>query len=99
MSGDGNNLVYNFDGIDTMAATISSFVAQMNSDLADVDQKFQHLISEGWHGKASESFYACSRKWHTGAEQMAATLQKLSSAVGTAGVNMAQADAQAAARF
>jgi WXG100 family type VII secretion target len=99
MSGDGDNLVYNFGGIDTMAGSIASFVAQMNADLAEVDQKFQHLVGEGWHGKAAESFYACSQKWHQGADQMAQTLQKLSSAVGTAGANMAQADQQAAARF
>jgi WXG100 family type VII secretion target len=99
MSGSGDNLVYNFAGIDTMSATIAAFVSNMNADLAEVDAKFQHLLAEGWHGKAAESFYACSRKWHAGAEQMAQTLQKLSSAVGTAGANMAQADAQAAARF
>jgi WXG100 family type VII secretion target len=99
MSGSGDNLVYNFAGIDTMAASIATFVSNMNSDLAEVDAKFQHLVAEGWHGKAAEAFYACSRQWHSGADQMAQTLQKLSSAVGTAGANMAQADAQAAARF
>jgi WXG100 family type VII secretion target len=99
MSGSGDNLVYNFGGIDTMAATIASFVAQMNADLAEVDSKFQNLVADGWHGKAAESFYACSQKWHGGADQMAQTLQKLSSAVGTAGANMSAADAQAAARF
>jgi WXG100 family type VII secretion target len=97
MSGD--NLVYNFAGIDTMSASIAGFVSAMNADLAEVDSKFQNLLAEGWQGKAAESFFACSRKWHSGAEQMAQTLQRLSSAVGTAGANMAQADAQAAARF
>jgi WXG100 family type VII secretion target len=99
MSGNGDNLVYNFGGIDTIAATINSFVNQMNADLGEVDSKFQHLVAEGWSGTASQAFHACSQKWHSGADQMAQTLQKLSSAVGTAGANMSAADKQAAARF
>jgi len=96
---DPDHLVYQFGGIDTMAGQIASFVTQMNSDLAEVDQRFRTLLAEGWTGKAADSFSACSAKWNQGAAQMAQTLQQLSTKVGNAGANMAAADAQAAGRF
>jgi WXG100 family type VII secretion target len=99
MSGSSDDLVYNFGGIDSMSASIAAFVSNMDSDLAEVDAKFNNLLAEGWTGSAADAFHQCSNKWHQGAQQMAATLQKLSSAVGTAGANMQQADQQAAARF
>jgi len=96
---DPDHLVYEFGGIDTMAGQIAAFVKQMNTNLAEVDNKFKTLLADGWSGKAADSFQVCSNKWHTGADQMAQTLQQLSTKVGNAGANMAAADAQAAGRF
>src|SRR5690348_14489613 len=95
----GDDLVYNFSGIDSVAGAISTFVTDMNNQLDEVDSTFKNLLAQGWQGRAADAFTGCSAKWHAGAAQMAATLQKLSSAVGNAGVNMQAADQAAAARF
>jgi len=95
---DGS-LVYNFGGIDTMSAQITAFVNHMNEKLAEVDGTFKNLLADGWSGSAANAFQGCSIQWHKSADQMAQTLQQLSTKVGNAGANMAQADAAAAARF
>jgi len=100
MSGNpGGAIVYDFAGIDTVAAQIEAFVADMNQTLADVDKKFVDLLTNGWTGAAADAFGALSDRWHKDAEQMANTLRRLASAAGNAAVNMQQADQQAAAQF
>jgi WXG100 family type VII secretion target len=94
-----DNLVYNFNGIDSLSGSIAAFVAQMNSHLEDVDRTFNNLIANGWSGAGADAFQECSAEWHKLANQMATTLQTLSTKVGNASVNMAAADAAAAARF
>ncbi|OLB75112.1 MAG: hypothetical protein AUI14_21675 [Actinobacteria bacterium 13_2_20CM_2_71_6] len=93
------DITYNFAGIETVAASIASFVSQMNEHLNHVDSTFNNLIANGWTGSAADAFQGCKAKWHSNADAMASTLQTLSQRVGTASVNMAQADAAAAARF
>jgi WXG100 family type VII secretion target len=97
MSNEG--IVYNFSGIDSIAGSITGFVNHMNEQLDQVDRTFKTLLAEGWEGQGANAFNGCSAKWHASADQMAATLQQLSTKVGKAGADMAQADAAAAARF
>jgi WXG100 family type VII secretion target len=97
MSSD--NLVYDFNGINSLAGSIAAFVAQMNEHLGEVDRTFNNLLANGWSGAGADAFQGCSLKWHSNADQMATTLQTLSTKVGNAAVNMQQADAAAAARF
>ena len=99
MTGNDGSLVYNFEGINSISASIAAFVGQMNEQLGDVDKTFGNLLSSGWSGAGAEAFQGCSAQWHQGANRMAETLQTLSQKVGTAGVNMQQADSAAAARF
>jgi WXG100 family type VII secretion target len=99
MSGNSGVIVYDFAGIDTIAGQIEAFVADMNGTLADVDAKFRTLLGNGWTGAGADAFGVQSQQWHRKADQMAATLRRLSAAAGTAAVNMQQADAAAAARF
>ena len=99
MGGNPGVIVYDFAGIDTVAAQIEAFVADMNQTLNDVDKKFGNLLANGWQGPAAEAFGTQSDRWHKDAERMASTLRRLSSAAGNAAVNMQQADNAAAARF
>jgi len=92
-------LVYNFDGINSIAAQINAFVADMDSTLSNVDKVFRNLLADGWEGSGAQAFEGCSHRWHTSAQQMAQTLQHLSPKVGNAAANMHQADQAAAARF
>jgi WXG100 family type VII secretion target len=85
---DSDDLVYNFAGIESLAGAINTFVSDMNANLGEVDSEFKNLLAQGWQGAAAHAFTGCSSKWHAGAEQMAATLQKLSQSVGTASANM-----------
>src|SRR5262245_9697230 len=94
-----DDLVYDFNGITSLSGSIAAFVAQMNQHLEDVDRTFNQLLADGWAGAGADAFQGLSAKWHAGANQMATTLQTLSTKVGDAAVNMAQADAAAAARF
>jgi WXG100 family type VII secretion target len=99
MSGASDDLLYQYAGIDTVAGAISSFVAQMNANLDEVDGKFKNLIAQGWHGAGANAFQGKSAQWHAAANEMASTLQQLSTKVGNAAVNMQAADSAAAARF
>jgi WXG100 family type VII secretion target len=92
-------LVYNFDGIGSIAGSINAFVADMDETLSNVDSTFRNLLADGWAGSGAQAFEGCSHRWHTSAQQMAQTLQHLSQKVGNAAANMQQADQAAAARF
>ncbi|MGA8118185.1 MAG: WXG100 family type VII secretion target [Actinocatenispora sp.] len=94
-----DELAYDFAGIDNVKGLITAFVSDMNEQLGAVDKKFTSLIHDGWQGKAADQFHARSQEWHKQAGNMAQTLHQLSNAVGNAGVNMAAADAAAAAKF
>jgi WXG100 family type VII secretion target len=94
-----DNLVYDFGGIDSLSGSIAAFVTQMNQHLDEVDRTFNNLIANGWSGAGADAFQGASTQWHNLADQMATTLQSLSTKVGNAAVNMQQADAAAAARF
>lgn len=94
-----DDLLYNYDGIDSVAGAITSFVHQMNANLDEVDVKFKTLIHNGWHGAGADAFTGQSAKWHAAANEMAATLQKLSAKTGDASIHMRQVDARSAARF
>jgi WXG100 family type VII secretion target len=95
----GDALVYNFDGINTVAGQVAAFTADMNAQLADVDKTFQNLLADGWQGAGANAFQGASVAWHKSADQMTQTLQQLAQKVGNAAVNMQQADQAAAARF
>jgi WXG100 family type VII secretion target len=95
----GDNIVYDFNGIDSLSAQIAAFVNDMNQTLGEVDRQFQGLLAAGWSGAAADAFQGCSANWHRNAEKMAETLNRLGTTVGNAAVNMRQADQQAAARF
>jgi WXG100 family type VII secretion target len=97
--GASDDLLYNYAGIDTVAGAISSFVSQMNANLDEVDAKFKNLIAAGWHGAGANAFQGKSAQWHAAANEMATTLQRLSTKVGDAAVHMQAADNAAAARF
>ena len=92
-------IAYNFDGIDSLAGQIAAFVGQMNSTLEEVDRTFQNLLANDWHGAGADAFGPASEKWHSNANQMAETLQNLSTKLSNSAMNMHQADAAAAARF
>jgi WXG100 family type VII secretion target len=94
-----SDIVYDFNGIDNLSASIMSFVSQMNSHLDEVDSTFKTLLANGWGGTAAQAFEPCSRRWHQHAGELASTLHELSKRVGNAAANMAAADASAAARF
>jgi WXG100 family type VII secretion target len=94
-----DNLVYDFNGIDSLSGSIAAFVSQMNEHLSEVDRTFNDLLANGWSGAGANALQGCSNKWHSNADQMAQTLQTLSQRVGNAAVNMQAADAAAAARF
>jgi len=96
---DSDDLLYNYEGIDTVSGAINSFVSQMNANLDEVDSKFKNLIANGWTGKGADAFAGKSAQWHSAAMEMATTLQQLSKKVGDAGIRMQQADAAAGARF
>jgi WXG100 family type VII secretion target len=99
MSTSPDDLLYAYGGIESVSSAIASFVSTMNSELDAVDSRFQGLIAQGWHGTGANAFYTKSQQWHAAANEMAATLQRLSTKVNDAGVQMHQADNQAAARF
>lgn len=92
-------LQYNFEGITSIAGSITAFVSDMQNTLDNVDSTFRNLLADGWAGKGAEAFEGCSRRWHQSAGQMAHTLSQLSAKVGSAAANMQQADQAAAARF
>lgn len=92
-------IVYDFNGIGSVTASIATFVNDMNERLDEVDRTFRNLLAHGWTGHGADAFSGCSQQWHNSANQMAATLQRLGQKVGNAAVNMQQADASAAARF
>jgi WXG100 family type VII secretion target len=94
-----DDLLYSYEGIDNVAGAIAAFVSQMNGNLAEVDAKFKTLINNGWSGAGADAFALQSAKWHQAADQMAMTLQKLSTKVGDASIHMRGIDAKAAARF
>ncbi len=94
-----DSLVYDFSGIDTLSGSIAAFVTQMNQHLDEVDRTFNNLLANGWSGAGANAFQGCSNTWHGKANEMATTLQTLSTKVGNAAANMQQADAAAAARF
>jgi WXG100 family type VII secretion target len=94
-----DDLVYDFNGINSLSGSITAFVTQMNEHLNEVDRTFNNLLANGWQGAGADAFQGQSQKWHSNADQMATTLQTLSQKVGNAAVNMQQADAAAAARF
>ena len=94
-----DSLVYDFHGISSLSGSIGAFVTQMNQHLDEVDRTFKNLLANGWSGAGADAFQGCSVKWHSGADQMATTLQSLATKVGNAAANMQQADAAAAARF
>jgi WXG100 family type VII secretion target len=96
---DPDDLVYDFAGIDTITASINTFVADMNANLAEVDKTFQDMLDVGWSGQGSDKFYPCKVRWHNNADALNATLQDLAKKVGNAAANMAAADAAAAAKF
>ena len=96
---DDNALVYDFEGINSIAAQIETFVKDMDGTLDDVDSAFRNLLANGWTGAGASAFQDHSLRWHTKAGEMATTLRKLSSAAGNAAVNMHAADQAAAARF
>jgi WXG100 family type VII secretion target len=96
---DPNDLLYNYEGIDSVSAAISAFVRQMNTNLDEVDAKFKNLIANGWTGKGADAFQGKSAQWHSAATEMAQTLHQLSTKVGDAGLRMQQADAAAASRL
>jgi WXG100 family type VII secretion target len=93
------DIVYNFGGIDTVSGSITAFVNHLNEKLDEVDRTFKNLLAQGWQGAGADAFQGASAKWHGSADQMANTLHSLSAKVGSAAVNMQQADAAAAARF
>lgn len=95
---DGS-MLYNFDGINSVSGSITTFVSQMNQTLNDVDTVFRNLLSDGWTGKGADAFNTASQTWHRKADEMAQTLHQLAQKVGNAAVNMQQADQAAAARF
>jgi WXG100 family type VII secretion target len=97
--GASDDLLYDYAGIDTVSGAIASFVGQMNANLDEVDTKFKTLIADGWHGAGANAFQGKSAQWHAAANEMAATLQKLSTKVGDAGVHMQTTDGRAAGRF
>ncbi len=90
---------YNFEGISSIAASITAFVSDMEGTLDNVDSTFRTLLADGWAGTGAAAFEGCSHRWHQSAGQMAHTLQQLSTKVGNAAANMQQADQAAAARF
>jgi len=94
-----DDLVYNFDGIDTVAMSIDAFVSQMYDHLAEVDTAVLDLLADGWTGITADAFDEQSRAWHQSAEDMAKTLHELGKRVGDASVNMQLADNRASARF
>ena len=99
---EADDIVYNYDGISTVAGAIERFVAQMNENLGEVDTTFMNLLAKGWTGEDGQgraAFLAQSAKWHQGADAMAATLRSLAPAVQNAGVEMKALDAKVAARF
>jgi WXG100 family type VII secretion target len=92
-------LIYDFNGINTITDSINTFVSDMNANLADVDSTFQTMLNNGWHGKGSDKFAPCSKRWHDNADALTQTLHQLGAKAGNAAANMAAADAAAAARF
>jgi WXG100 family type VII secretion target len=94
-----DDLLYVYGGIESVSSAISSFVATMNAELDDVDSVFKSLIAQGWHGTGANAFQGKSAQWHAAANEMAATLHRLSAKVSDSAVQMHQADNQAASRF
>jgi WXG100 family type VII secretion target len=99
MAGDADDLLYNYEGIDTVSEAIVAFVNQMNANLDEVDTKFKNLLAHGWGGAGADAFQVESQKWHMAAAEMAQTLHTLSTKIGDAAITMRQVDIQAAARF
>jgi len=94
-----DDLRYNFAAIESVQAAVNQFCDQMDSHLAEVDGKFQGMLSDGWSGPAADAFQGASQKWHKGAENMRLTLTQLAGKVGNASVNFQQADHDAMLRF
>lgn len=92
-------MVYDFNHIDSVSGAIASFVSSMNQQLSEVDSVFNNLLADGWTGAGAQAFQGCKTQWHNNADQMAQTLQTLSTKVSQAGANMNQADQSAAGRF
>ncbi|EIV92647.1 WXG100 family type VII secretion target [Frankia sp. QA3] len=99
MVNDADDLIYNYDGIDTVAAAIAAFVRQMDENLREVDGAFKDLLANGWTGAGADAFHQESTQWHAAADEIATTLGLLGTAVGNAGLDMRAADGRAAGRF
>jgi WXG100 family type VII secretion target len=99
MAGDANDLLYQYEGIDTVKEAIMVFVKTMNENLNEVDAKFKNLIANGWHGAGADAFEGESRKWHMSANEMAETLNNLGITVGDAAINMRETDIRLAGLF
>jgi WXG100 family type VII secretion target len=98
---NADDLLYNYEGINSVSGAIESFIHQMNTNLEEVEATFRNLLAHGWGGErgGADAFRAQSAKWHTGAAEMATTLRSLSTTVLNSGINMRQMDQTVANRF
>jgi WXG100 family type VII secretion target len=94
-----DSMLYGFGSIAQSSSAVQAFVARTNNELSEVDNAFKQLIALGWSGPAADSFQALSTRWHTLANEMAATINTLGVKVGTAGEDMHAADQWAASQF
>lgn len=94
-----DSINYEFTTIEDISSDVASFVSFMEERLSEVDTLFATLLADGWTGAGANAFGECKSRWHTNANQLAATLQTLATKVGNAGSDMHQADSAAAGRF
>lgn len=91
-------IVYDFNGISTIAGQVEKFVAEMNSTLDGVNKAFTDLGPES-RGAWWDEFVSVSAMLDRKATEIAETLRALAKAIGDAAMDMQAADISAGLRI
>jgi uncharacterized protein YukE len=91
-------IVYDFNGISSIAGQVEKFVAEMNSTLDGVNRAFTNLSADS-RGAWWDEFVTVSGMLDRKAVEIADTLRALAKAVGDAAMDMQAADQSAGLRI
>ena len=76
----------NFESLQAGQAGIDSNFKRLLSTLEDLETGLQPMI-DAWSGAAQEAYLVCKQQWDQAAQELAAVLNAVSRAVGTANDN------------
>ncbi|MCW2597156.1 MAG: family type secretion target [Jatrophihabitans sp.] len=76
----------NFQALQAGQDGVRQTYNRLQATLEELEADLKPMI-ESWTGSAQESYLACKRQWDDGARSLAAVLESVSRAVGTANEN------------